>query len=62
MKREIRCRLFVPTEDGFCEYDDLSSVRKCEFADECVRRMGEVLNEKPMQGLFRAASSVLERV
>lgn len=60
MKREIQCRVWIPTEDGFREFSGIESVRKREIADECVRRIGEVLNEKPMQGLFRAPSTVLE--
>lgn len=59
MKREIRCRLFIPTESGFSEFKYSSPEKQGEFADECIRRMGESLNNaESVYELLRAASAV----
>ena len=56
--KEIICRLFVQTESGFSEFADISEEERNAFADECVRRIGEALNEKSVHELLRKTSAV----
>ena len=45
MNRELRCRIMVPAESGYVELSDISDEKQREFADKCVQRMGQVLND-----------------
>ena len=60
--REIKVRLFVPTESGFTEFADSSAEKQREFADECIKRMGESMNAESVLEVFRAERRVSRQV
>ena len=44
-KGEIRCRLFVPTDNGYRKWEELGGKDRERLSTEDAERLGAVLNE-----------------